>query len=498
MKALFRTDASPEIGSGHVMRCLALAQAWRDLGRGAVFAAAGDLGTFGLRVAKEGLETRRISAIAGSGEDAEQTAAFARDMAAGWVVLDGYHFTSDFAQALRKRGLQILALDDYGHSDHRHANIVLNQNIQASSELYSSCVAPTRLLLGTRYALLRREFWPWRGMSRKVSADARRVLVTFGGSDPLNVTGKVMQALRQVSRVFDLAVKVVIGGANSHASELAALARTMPGKIEVVIDTDNMPSLMDWADVAITAGASTSWELLLLGIPQILLPFAENQMPVAEGQAEQGVAINLGPSSVVTEEQIVKTLGMLVRDPDRRAAMAAKGRSMVDGWGGTRVATAMAEASLCLRPACAEDARLLWDWANEPAVRAASFSTANISWETHVAWLSAKLSNPDCLLLLAAEGDGEPIAQIRFDFSAEIVEIAVSIDSAARGRGWGAAVIGAGVNYVRHYRAGVTQFHAYVKPENQPSLSAFARAGFSRVGDVVRDGTPAIHFTLFA
>ncbi len=181
---LIRADATPQVGTGHVMRCLALAQAWREGGGRALVACASMTPALEARLWDEGIAVARLASDSGSAQDAAETLALARREGAAWAVVDGYGFSGEYQQAIARAGLPLLAVDDYGHADHYWAGLVLNQNLDASDALYPSREPATQLLLGTSYALLRLEFWPWRGQARPAEAIARRVLVTMGGPIP--------------------------------------------------------------------------------------------------------------------------------------------------------------------------------------------------------------------------------------------------------------------------------------------------------------------------
>ncbi|MGH9495154.1 MAG: PseG/SpsG family protein, partial [Candidatus Sulfotelmatobacter sp.] len=192
---LVRADASVAIGTGHVMRCLALAQAWQDAGGQAVFASAKITDALRKRLAAESCDVAAISSPGGSFEDAAQTVALARENKCDWVVVDGYAFGPQYQQVLKAAGLKTLFVDDHGHAPPYSADVVLNQNLTATRELYSDREGQTRLLLGTRYCLLRREFADWREWQREISPVCRRLLVVMGGSDPENVTARVLEVL---------------------------------------------------------------------------------------------------------------------------------------------------------------------------------------------------------------------------------------------------------------------------------------------------------------
>jgi UDP-2,4-diacetamido-2,4,6-trideoxy-beta-L-altropyranose hydrolase len=474
---LIRADASARIGTGHVMRCLALAQAWRRSGGSAIFASAEITAALEARLAGEGFQSVRLSVTPGTNEDAAKTAEMARSQNASWVVADGYHFGPNYQQVIKAAGLRLLLLDDYGHAVEYVADLVLNQNLTADAALYARCATYTRLLLGTRYALLREEFLRWSNWKREIPAVARKVLVTLGGGDPDNVTGKVVQALKQFS---EIETKVVIGGSNPHVQSLQSSIIHHPSSIQLVVDAPNMPELMAWADVAIVAGGSTSWELAFMGLPSLVLIIADNQLAVARQLDKDGVSINLGTFATLTAKQIASALRTLVADQSQRNTMSQRGRLLVDGDGAARIVTRLSAAGIKLRRADSGDSRLLWEWANDSDVRESAFSSEPIPWDAHQLWFAKKLAAPASAVFVARNGAGTPIGQIRFDWNEQgETEIDVSVSAAARRGGLGSALIRAGVDEMLTTTS-VNVFHALVKKNNLPSLRAFEKAGFRR------------------
>ena len=233
---LIRADASTAIGTGHVMRCIALAEAWNDAGGKTVFATAQNTESIRKRVANESCEILAVPFAKGSEDDLQHTIALGQKQNCEWVVVDGYQFGADYQNGLKAVGLKVLFLDDYGHSKHYSADLVLNQNLSASGALYSNRESQTRLLLGPRYALLRREFNAWRDWERTIFPNCRRVLVTMGGSDERNVTATVIKAL---SAIGDLEATVLVGGSNPHLHELQDIAARGVIKVKLLKDVSN-------------------------------------------------------------------------------------------------------------------------------------------------------------------------------------------------------------------------------------------------------------------
>ena len=490
---LIRADASITIGTGHVMRCLALAQAWQDAGGHAVFAMAESTPAIQTRLASEVCPAFSISARTGSTEDAEQTIDLAREQRAEWLVVDGYQFNADYQRALKEAGLKLLFLDDYGHARQYPADVILNQNVSASDELYQNREPQTRLLLGPRYCLLRREFAAWREWSREVPPIGRRLLVMMGGSDPEKLTARVLEALAS-GEFADLETMVVVGGSNPHFAMLQGLAVQSGRRITVRNDVSNVAELMAAADVAVSAAGTTCWEICLLGLPALLFDVAANQTAVARELDRRGCAVHVGNQRVAAES-IVDQLARVLRSCELRRSLSISCRQLVDGDGAGRVVSILrGTEGFRLRRARTDDSDLLWKWANDPGVRAASFSTAPIPWETHVAWLTEKLASDKSLLLIAEDERAIPFAQIRFDFRQNgEADLNISLAKEKRGCGLAVPVIRAGVRELLA-SSECGRVHAFVKPENVASAKAFERASFVRVGLERVGEHPALHF----
>ena len=347
-RLLVRADVSESTGTGHVMRCLALGQAWQEAGGQVLFAMSVNSPNVARRLVDEQIEVSYLSKPANGLEDADNTVALARQTRASWVVVDGYGFDHDYQKVLKDAGLRLLILDDYGHAAHYYADLVLNQNLDATESRYQSREPHSRLLLGTSYALLRREFWIRGEREMRIALAGRKVLVTLGGSDPNNITLKVIRALRLLE-ALKLHVKVVLGPANSHHGTIRRELKYLDRMPELLVAPADMPDLMAWADIAVTAAGSTCWELAFMGVPLISVVASENQRGIAGGLAKIGVGINLGWHETVTEKAIARSVEQLVSDCEVRSKMSRFGRTLVDGLGASRVIAEMTAARARLK-----------------------------------------------------------------------------------------------------------------------------------------------------
>jgi UDP-2,4-diacetamido-2,4,6-trideoxy-beta-L-altropyranose hydrolase len=350
---IFRADATPQIGAGHVMRCLALAQAWRDRGGRAVFAltAVGD--PLAARLEAEKMGIFRINAEPGGIDDAAETAALAAQIGSSWTVVDGYHFHSSYHRALRAAGIRLLAIDDFGSAERCVADLVLNQNLRAEEGWYPDCEPYTQLLLGTSYVLLRREFLSWQNWERPVAQSARRLLVTLGGSDSGRALVQVARGLQRLP-IEDLEAVVVTAAESSQADELKSIADAARCSISLTKNVVDTSPLMAWADVAIIAAGGTLWELLYM--QSAVLSYARNpfqEMIVGELDRRKTV-VGLGDLTRIDPERLAAEIEAACRSEAARNGMAAAGRALVDGKGAARVVAALYEKgeSLAWKSAC--------------------------------------------------------------------------------------------------------------------------------------------------
>jgi len=339
---IIRADAQAAIGTGHVMRCLALAQAWLRQGGRCCFVCKNPLASIAHRITAAGCDLYDLEGdvMIGGIVDAKATIAHAKTLSANWLVVDGYQFNAAYQQQIKDAKLSLLFLDDYGHCDFYTADLILNQNIYASESLYSKRSANTKLLLGCDYALLREEFRSWIGWKREIKQVATKLLITLGGGDPDNQTMKVLQSLKSVD--ISLQVTVLVGAVNPHRAELETAVQDLTKHdIQLLHNATNMPELIAASDLAICAGGSTNWEMAFLGLPTIIIIVAENQRLIANQLHKQNIAINLGWFETVQIVDIKDRLLHLIQNYGLMREMSRNGQTMVDGQGDERVLAAI-------------------------------------------------------------------------------------------------------------------------------------------------------------
>jgi UDP-2,4-diacetamido-2,4,6-trideoxy-beta-L-altropyranose hydrolase len=330
MPWLVRADATPEMGTGHFMRSLALTRACLEMGHEVEFVTRCSNAPLLTSICQTGAKLRALA------PDAPDLPKMPLAGVEG-VVLDGYHFDGAFQKAIKDRGLPLAVIDDTAHLPYYFADVILNQNIGANRLTYA-CSPGATLLLGARYALLRPEFKRWREWCREIPDTARKILVTMGGSDPDNATARVVRALQSVA--LPLNITVVLGPANRYVENVRHQALGDP-RIQVLVNPPEIDALMAWADLAISAAGSTCWELCCIRTPTITLVLADNQRDIAAGLAEAGIAFNLGNLRHISEGAIAAAVGELCTNRARREQMSLDGGELVDCMGANRVAAVL-------------------------------------------------------------------------------------------------------------------------------------------------------------
>jgi UDP-2,4-diacetamido-2,4,6-trideoxy-beta-L-altropyranose hydrolase len=344
---LVRADASVEMGSGHVMRCLALAQAWQDAGGDVVFCAARSTAALDQTLASEGVRLVHLQVSPGSLQDAIQTAEAARTRNVRWLVIDGYHFDADYRKYLRNREFQVLFLDDGGGCESYDADMVVNQNIDANESLYAHDEGGGSLLLGTKYVLLRREFSRRKEGKRNPVKAVRKILITMGGSDPHNVTEMAIRAVAEIDFAFD--VTVVVGPNNPHMESLLRVKSQARANLQLLRNVSGMADVMAGADLAISAGGGTGYELIFFQVPTILITVAENQRAACRSLGESKVAIDAGWFHALDPQQLAGSIRTLIETDPLRRTLMENCRHVIDDKGAARVVQTMLSQSEILQ-----------------------------------------------------------------------------------------------------------------------------------------------------
>ncbi len=348
-----RADASVERGIGHVMRCFALADAWQASGGEAVFLSHEMPDALSEMLSKSNI---KIYSLTDPDSSTGNILDWLLRNKPGWLVFDGYQFEYDEIELLARAGSwRTMVIEDWPTNDSvarsADVDVLLDQNVYANQSIYSG--AATELLLGSSYALLRKEFGEGSEV-RIPGAQVSNLLIMFGGSDPANLTARAIEALNQnVSDHVnqDLTVDVIVGALNQNLEEIQQLAENSPFQVTLHQQCYEVSRLMKQADLAISAAGSTCHELAACQVPFIAVPVADNQEPVAAGFAELGIArvcrYSRNQNNCEFVERLQNQLQDLFEDYPLRCRMSRLAGQLIDGQGANLVVQKLMEFKKC-------------------------------------------------------------------------------------------------------------------------------------------------------
>lgn len=357
----FRVDASLEIGTGHLMRCLTLANALREQGAVCRFISRAHDGNLIEMIRQRGFETFVLPVCEGfdvpkeAGQpahaawlgatwstDAQQTQTLLGDFDIDWLIVDHYALDARWEREVANACARIMVIDDLADREHDCA-VLLDQNLGRDPSDYAGLVpSECKVLVGVKYALLRGEFASMRAYSlaRRRQAKLDTILVTMGGVDKDNATSAVLDALADCPLPSACRVIVLMGPRAPWLDVVRAKAVTMPRKTEVLVNATNVAELMAESDLSIGAAGSTSWERCAVGLPTFMLTLAFNQREVSAALYETGAveAFELGRDF---KSDFIAAISRLNDDPQRLRHMSESSARVCDGAGINRVRSAL-------------------------------------------------------------------------------------------------------------------------------------------------------------
>ena len=487
MRILLRCDGSPQLGVGHVVRAIALAE--EAVARGHTVSLLGRVEGALLESLVDGVGPRLTLVGPEVGGRPFPEVALEHDV----VHVDHYglgtEVLDEVAAAAGSAGVDrpLLSVMADGEFGARPADVLIDPTVGAELD-----EPPAR----ARWHLRGARFTPRRAAVTDAtrSADGAvstsgdlTVLVVMGGTDPTGCTPLVVEALGRVGLPLD----VTVVSAPATEAALHALADTWPaGRLRVTPPVPDLPGLMAAAEVTLTAAGTSTWELCALRRPMALVATVENQRVGHDRVVAAGAAVGLGGRDEVSDvERTAARLRPLLTDADLRERLAAAAHRLVDGHGAWRVVGAWEAArsasaprvdapAVTVRPATVDDARALWEWRNDPATRAASRHHSLVPLEDHLAWLRATLQREDRHLLIGSL-DGADVGTLRWDLEGDGEwEVSITVAGESRGRGMAGALLRAGEQWL----AGVTDVRAYlaaVHTTNEPSRRVFVSGGYA-------------------
>lgn len=472
MRIAFRTDGGIEgQGLGHLMRCLAIAEALNEKKIESLFICHASATTNDL-VQSCGYQIQAMPPTASEDEDLALTLAASKGC--GWIVIDSYSLTSEYLNRLHLAGKKVLFLDDQA-AQGLPVDFVIG-NGYAISKDYATILAPfTKLLGGPAYVPLRKEF---RNVSPHiVQNEVKEILITFGGEDSNNMTQKVVSALCSYPKPISL--HILLGAAYRYETELHRTLSQSHIPHSVHRNVKGTLPMMSEADIAITASGTTLWELASAEIPMIIVQTADNQSKLSKYFADHQLGFVLGK---YTNEALYKAMDTLY-DPLIRRGMSRACHALVDGRGAERIANILTSkaSEIALKDVDpspdSEESQQIWKWRNDETTRKMSTHSQEITWDEHKRWYQKTIHDKKHLLLLAYYHE-RPVGMIRFDLlENRSAEININLAPSERSQGLGTSILIAANSY-GFQQLDLLKIDAKVKRDNLPSQKAFLNAGY--------------------
>ena len=493
MNIVFRTDSSYQIGIGHLMRGLTLAENLAKHEAQIYFICRDLPGNCSDLVEQKKFSLHKLpydSKWQSSqdnlhkswlGEDwqkdAEQTIEICKQLQPiDWLVVDSYSLDTHWEQVLRPHVKKIMVIDDI--ADRKHdCDLILDQNLYENSETRYDELVPTNCikLLGPKYVLLRDEFIKQRGQLRQRDGTVKRILIFFGGADPDNVTKIAIDAVNNLGR-DDIITDVVVGAANKQRQELKTYCSRF-ANFNFHEQITNMAELMAKADLAIGAGGTTTWERCCLGLPSIAVPIAKNQESSVNNMKANAFIFGLDKNNL-SVTYLIEILRGLLHMNELLVAIGEKNKLLIDGKGCNRLTDLLLSPTINVRKAVESDCEIIFNWRNHPSVRLNSFNKDQIEFSTHQKWYKKILLN-DNEIILIGEKDDKSIGVLRYKIFGDFAETSIYLAPQAQGLGYGALLLNAGSKWLKKTLTNTKYITAEVLPQNEGSKKSFIKAGFN-------------------
>ncbi len=504
MRVAFRTDASIDIGNGHVMRCLTLAAELREHGATCLFVCRRHEGHLIEKIRQSGFEVAELpphpTVCSGDGQlitasgandvtDAHQTRdAIGSDI--DWLVVDHYGIDARWEAILRSPTLRLLVIDDTADRSH-DADVLVDHNAGRKPSDYRGLLPEhCQVYAGPAYALLRSQFTLQRRRGLRPSTQLRQLLVFMGGVDKANATTRVLQHLRSCTLPEDMMISVVMGPHAPHLDHVRQVASTMPWPTEVLTDIDDMASLMHRCDLAIGAAGVSALERCCVGLPSLIIPVAANQLAGARAIVASGGALLASIDSHGLLELPAHFDALIDHEGLHAASLASA--TITEGKGAAFIAELMiAQAAPRLRRMQEADLAKVLLWRNAPEIRRWMLNADEISPENHAAWFLRASADPDRALLLV-EVKGAPIGFVQFSGlrSREAPEWGFYVAPDAP-KGSGATLGKLALTYA-FVTLGLTRLIGRTLTANGPSIRFHEKFGFRCLGTSDEEPSPAL------
>ena len=507
MKVAFRVDSSFLIGSGHVMRCLTLADELRSQGIDTFFICREQKGHLGELIMDRGYPLFVLSQPQTTSEtgwtenrgqyqtwidvsdtiDAQQTLeVLKKKRTCDWMVVDHYALTSAWHRRIKSFGSKIMVIDDLADRQY-DCDLLLDQTFFRNKTDYQGLISEkAQLLLGTEYALLRPDFYSLRekALTKRSSFEGvKHVLISMGGVNTLDITKNILAGLETIPNIKYIVFDVVMGRKGEAYEEMKKYASSSSLNINVFAYVKNMADSMLQADLAIGTAGSSSWERCCLGLPALLISVADNQSFLVENLAKSGAIIQIQGKNEILSKNIAKAFETIIGDVKRIKKMSQVAFEMCDGMGTKRTVDAMTSSSgLFIRKANVKDTQLIYEWQSAPSTRKYCRNPQIPSLSEYKKWMKDVISdlNRELMVLTASEGPVGLVRMDKLDSGVADYEISILISPEQYQKGYGKKALSLARDEWPDYR-----LFAEIHKENIASIKLFQSSGYKQLTETL-------------
>lgn len=406
------------------------------------------------------------------------------------VVLDGYHFKTEYQKVVKDIGCKLVCIDDL-HAWHQMADIIINQADDISSDQYSA-EPYTKFCLGLNFALLRTTFLQTdTGVCKKISF-IKKAFISMGAADVNNNSGKFIQALRSFNEIVE--IHVMLSEFNPHHESIQKTIQEN-NSLKIIahynITAEKLSSLLKICDICICPASTISLEACAIGVGLITGYTANNQLSILNGLVKNRTAINWGDFNKLNISDLHTHFKSIMASPALLNELIQNQQKIIDGKSPERILkifNSLVSKNIHYRYAIKSDVDQYYKWANDASVRSNSFNQTVIEYCNHVSWFYSKVDSKNCFLYIFFNEFNSPVGQIRIDndSNGEVV-IGISIDEAHRGKLFGEEMLNQATTNFLEKNPNQTII-AYIKVENTASYIIFKKAGFTNEIKEIKEG----------
>ncbi|MCT6874747.1 UDP-2,4-diacetamido-2,4,6-trideoxy-beta-L-altropyranose hydrolase [Frischella perrara] len=508
MNIVFRVDAAQHIGSGHVMRCLTLADELSQHGVNCIFISREFEGNLFSLIKEKGYLLYSLSSPITSlyqnpnqlvphehwlgvnyEVDAKQTIDILNmiSIKIDWLIVDHYAIDSRWEEIVKPYVQKIMIIDDLADRQH-DCDLLLDQTYQRNKTAYdNNKVKSQHYLLGSKYCLLRNEFLENRNKTLQyfdheyIDDTSKRILISMGGVDKDNITGKILDSLSDINLLPDDELHIIMGKNAKWLTNIKNTVMNFKCKTYVYHDIRNVAEIMSRCNLAIGAGGTTTWERCSLGLPSIIISIAENQNLIIEELVKCGASWFAGRATSLNKSTLESIIKHAIFDKFSLYSLSKICRDICDGYGTKRVVNIMLSNEFNFDFITEDDIPILYQWRNHEHTRKMSFNSSPIIYQDHVNWMKNKLKDESFVFLKIINFQQESIGCIRLFLNNDESEISIYLDPDKLGEGLGSRILCQFTPWVKENLPQIKYIKARIKSENKASIKVFERSGYKMI-----------------